>query len=174
MAGKDSWLTSGPEILGASGPGGLTIDKLVAATGLSTGSFYHHFAGMSGYRTALLDHFAEVHTTRYLREIAAADLSARQRLESLIDRVLDDDSPARIEPAIRAWAVDDPQAATVQERIDTARLDILRNLLEANGYAPEDARQTGLVVYLLVLGAASVLPTVAPAELRVPAGRILR
>ncbi|MFI9506618.1 TetR/AcrR family transcriptional regulator [Nocardia sp. NPDC052566] len=174
MAGKSSWLDSGLVILGTAGPTGLTIDKLVAATGLSTGSFYHHFSSMSGFKAALLAHFEEVHTTRYIREVAAAEqLDARGRLELLMDLVLADDEPARLEIAIRAWALDDPVAAATKERVDASRLAILRTLLQESGYAEVDALHTARILYLLVLGAGNMLPAVPPEELGVLARRVL-
>lgn len=173
MAGKSSWLESGLVILGTAGPTGLTLDKLVASTGLSTGSFYHHFAGMPGYKSALLGYFEEVHTARYIREVQAADIDARGRLELLIDLVLDDDEPARLEIAVRAWALDDPAAAAVKERVDAARLDILRSLLRDCGYDATAAHETAQILYLLVLGAGNLLPPVPPEELRRLARRVL-
>lgn len=173
MAGKTSWLESGLVILGTAGPTGLTIDKLVAATGLSTGSFYHHFSGMPGYRSALLGYFEEQHTTRYLREIEAADLDPRGRLELLIDLVLEDDEPASIEVAVRAWALDDPIAAAAKERVDSTRLGVLRTLLMDCGYAKDAAEETAQILYLLVLGAGNVLPTVPPERLRILCRRVL-
>ncbi|WP_063046720.1 TetR/AcrR family transcriptional regulator [Nocardia pseudovaccinii] len=173
MAGKASWLASGLVILGTAGPTGLTIDKLVAATGLSTGSFYHHFPGMPGYKSALLAYFEEMHTTRYLREIEAADLDPRGRLDLLIDLVLVDDEPAAIEVAVRAWALDDPIAAAAKERVDGTRLGVLRTLLADCGYAEADAEQTAQILYLLVLGAGNMLPAVPPAQLRVLCRRVL-
>ncbi|MFE7795999.1 TetR/AcrR family transcriptional regulator [Nocardia sp. NPDC057440] len=175
MAGKSSWLESGLVILGTAGPTGLTIDKLVAATGLSTGSFYHHFSGMSGYKTALLAYFEEMHTTRYLREVRAAErLDGRGRLELLIDLVLEDDEPANIEMAVRAWALNDPIAAAAKQRVDNARLGFLRTLLRESGYAETDAHDIAQILYLLVLGAGSVLPAVPPEQLRELCRRIVR
>ncbi|MFQ6328862.1 TetR/AcrR family transcriptional regulator [Nocardia sp. CWNU-33] len=175
MAGKSSWLESGLVILGTAGPTGLTIDKLVAATGLSTGSFYHHFSGMSGYKTALLAYFEEMHTTRYLREVRAAAerLDGRGRLELLIDLVLEDDEPANVEMAVRAWALNDPIAAAAKERVDNARLGFLRILLMESGYAETDAHDIAQILYLLVLGAGSVLPAVPPEQLRELCRRIV-
>lgn len=174
MAGKSSWLDAGLTILGAAGPTGLTIDKLVATTGLSTGSFYHHFAGMSGFKSALLGHFEEVQTLRYIREVQGADqVDARGRLDLLIDLVLADDGPARLEMAIRAWALDDSVAAAAAARVDAARLGFLRTLLLESGYAKAEAQQVAQILYLLVLGSSSMLPTVPPEELRVLVGRVL-
>ncbi|MGW4848207.1 TetR/AcrR family transcriptional regulator [Nocardia brasiliensis] len=174
MAGKSSWLESGLVILGTAGPAGLTLERLVATTGLSTGSFYHHFSGITGYRAALLAHFEEVHTTRYVREVTAAEsLDARARLDLLLDLVLEDDGPARLETAVRSWAIDDPAAAEVKARIDTARLDILQKLLQESGYADTDAWETARILYLLVLGASNMLPAVPPEELRTLARRVL-
>ncbi|MGW0248941.1 TetR/AcrR family transcriptional regulator [Nocardia goodfellowii] len=174
MAGKTSWLTSGLAILGTAGAHGLTIDKLVASAGLSTGSFYHHFSSMSGYKQALLAHFEELHTLRYIREVqAATELDARARLRLLIELVLADEEPARLEVAIRAWALDDPIAAAAKERVDAARLGFLRELLLECGYPEADAEQTAQILYLLVLGAGNIMPELPPERLRVLCARIL-
>jgi AcrR family transcriptional regulator len=173
VAGKSSWLESGLVILGTAGPTGLTIDKLVASTGLSTGSFYHHFSGMSGYKTALLAYFEELHTTRYIREVEAADIDARGRLDLLMELVLADDEPANVEVAIRAWALDDPIAAAAKERVDRSRLAFLRKLLAECGYDEADTEQIAQILYLLVLGSGNMLPGVTPEQLRVLCQRVL-
>ncbi|MEV6273638.1 TetR/AcrR family transcriptional regulator [Nocardia sp. NPDC051832] len=174
MAGKTSWLSSGLEILGTAGAHGLTIDKLVASAGLSTGSFYHHFASMSGYRKALLAHFEELQTLSYIREVqAATDLDARARLQLLLELVVADPTPARLEVAIRAWALDDPVAAAAKERVDAVRLGFLRELLRECGYTGSDAEQTAQILYLLVLGAGHLMPELPPERLRVLCERIL-
>ncbi|BCK59032.1 TetR/AcrR family transcriptional regulator [Nocardia wallacei] len=174
MTGKTSWLDSGLVILGTAGPTALTIDRLVAATGLSTGSFYHHFRGMQAYRVALLEHFEAVHTTHYIRQVAdAAGLDARARLELLLDLVLGSDEPANIELAISAWALNEPLAAAAKERVDKARLDFLRTLLLEDGHREHDAQAMARMLYLFVLGAASMRPTVPPEELRDLCRRVL-
>ncbi|MFC9892158.1 TetR/AcrR family transcriptional regulator [Nocardia sp. NPDC127579] len=173
MAGKISWLTSGLTILGTAGAHGLTIDKLVAATGLSTGSFYHHFGSMAGFKKALLAHFEELHTQRYIREADTAGPDARARLNLLIDLVLADAEPGRLEVAVRAWALDDPLAATAKQRVDAARLDYLRELLHDCGYPAPAAEQTAQILYLLVLGAGAIMPELPPDQLRVLCERVL-
>lgn len=174
MAGKTSWLASGLTILGAAGPTALTIDRLVAETGLSTGSFYHHFAGMPGFKQALLAHFEEAQTLRYIREVRAADhLDPRGRLDLLMDLVLADGEPARLEVAVRAWALDDPVAAAAKERVDATRLAFLRELLAEDGHDAESAERTAQIIYLLVLGAGNILPEVPPEQLRVLYSQVL-
>lgn len=173
VAGASSRLESGLEILGTAGPAGLTIERLVATTGLSTGSFYHHFSGITGYKAALLEHFEEVHTTRYAREVTAAAPDARARLDLPLDLVPADEEPARLETAVRSWAIEDPAAAEVKARIDAARLGILRKLLQDSGYAETEAAETARILYLLVLGASNMLPAVSAEELRRLARRVL-
>ncbi|MBB5914880.1 AcrR family transcriptional regulator [Nocardia transvalensis] len=174
MAGKISWLESGLVILGASGPTALTIDRLVAETGVSTGSFYHHFRGMQGYKAALLEHFESVHTTHYIQEVeATAGLDARGRLELLVDLVLDSDEPANIELAISAWALSEPLAAAAKQRVDKTRVDFLHGLLLQGGCTEDDARATAGILYLMVLGAASMRPAMPPEELRALCERVL-
>jgi AcrR family transcriptional regulator len=64
MTPRRRWLDEGLDLLATSGVNGVTIQALCERLGLSKGSFYHHFKGMAGYRTALLEHFEERETRR--------------------------------------------------------------------------------------------------------------
>lgn len=157
----------GLDLLSTSGPTGLTIDRLVAGTGLSTGSFYHHFAGMPGYRAALLAYFESEQTERYIRQVdGEPGRDARAKLDWLMDLVLADRTDGNVEVAIRAWALQDPEAHAAKERVDRTRMAYLRALwFEISGDTTE-SHEMAQLLYVLLLGAGSVLPAVTPAELR--------
>ena len=83
MAGKRDWLDAGLVLLAEQGAPSVTIERLAERLGLSKGSFYHHFKGMGGYRTALLEHFEAERTTRFMEQAEAAEvlrLGANPRL----------------------------------------------------------------------------------------------
>jgi AcrR family transcriptional regulator len=167
VSSKEKWLSSGLDLLGRAGPGGLTIERLVDAAGLSTGSFYYHFAGVPGFKVALLEYFEELHTTRYIAEVEATSGTGRERLEQLMNVVLTSEEGWDVEVAVRAWALDDEQARAAKERVDRVRIDYLRELwLELSGDAVA-ADRMAKVLYLLLLGAGHILPPVPPAELAV-------
>ena len=92
VATKNRWLDAGLHLLSQEGIAALRIDRLAAALTLSKGSFYHHFAGISGYRLDLLDYYEDRCTTSHIRAVdAAGNLSPSDKLDRLRQVVIADD-----------------------------------------------------------------------------------
>ncbi|MCR6481839.1 TetR/AcrR family transcriptional regulator [Amycolatopsis sp. OK19-0408] len=155
MAGKRDWLDAGLALLAEQGAPAVTIERLADGLGLSKGSFYHHFKGMTGFRTALLEHFEAERTTRFVEQAEAA---GGDRLDALLKLVLAPGRWLELEIAVRAWALQDAEARAVQERVDRTRLAYLT---EISGDA-----DLALALFLVVVGAGQVLPP--------PSGRQLK
>ncbi|MFI0356931.1 TetR/AcrR family transcriptional regulator [Actinomadura sp. 9N407] len=165
---RDDWLDAGLAILAGQGAPALTIERLTERLGLSKGSFYHHFGGMGGYKTALLAHIEDVCTTRLI-DLAEQDTGAAPmaKLERLMDLVVSDVGHGpELEVAVRAWAQQDPEARALQERVDHARIDYLRTLWLALSDDPDEAGQVASLFYLITIGGAHVIPPVPGPELR--------
>jgi len=166
MADNSKWLDAGLATLEKYGARALTIERLAERVGLSKGSFYHHFNGMSGYQTALLAHYEATFTTQYIDAAEQDPLATpRAKLDRLMDMVCADDDPD-VEVALRAWALQDPEVHDAQERIDRLRVDYLKKVwLELTGDEEQSALMARLL-YLIVVGAGQVIPPVSPLELR--------
>jgi AcrR family transcriptional regulator len=122
MATKVNWLNAGLRLLADEGAPAVTIDRLTAELGLSKGSYYHHFQGVSGFRTALLEHFEALFTTRLIDTVEQQpDAPAEAKLSQLMELVLAGPDDAGLEIAVRAWALQDGEARKTQERVDRAR-----------------------------------------------------
>ncbi len=155
MAGKRDWLDAGLVLLAEQGAPSVTIERLTERLGLSKGSFYHHFKGMSGYRTALLEHFEAERTTRFVEQAEAAE---GDRLSALLRLVLAPGPGPELEIAVRAWALQDAEARAVQERVDSARVDYLAEISGDAGLAQ--------ALYLVVVGAGQVVPPLTGRQLK--------
>jgi AcrR family transcriptional regulator len=167
---RDRWLDQALDALTARGPGALRIDALAAELGLSKGSFFHHFAGAAAFKTAVLE--------RYESRATAVLASGRDRLESVAPQQLlaeltaavdTSESPLpqpRLEVAVRAWAYQDEEVRATQERIDTARLQLLESVWLRLVPNPEQARVSALLPYLIAIGSSMALTPITPAELR--------
>ncbi|WP_084965011.1 TetR/AcrR family transcriptional regulator [Thermoactinospora rubra] len=164
MAGKRQWLEAGLRVLSDEGVPGLTIERLAGLLGLTKGSFYHHFKSMARYKTELLEHFAAEHTHRYITAAESAGTTARARLDRLLALVLEDEDPG-LEPAIRAWALQDDEVRAMQAQVDELRLDYLRRLWGEVGGEADSAAMASLL-YLVFVGSQHVIPPVPAAELR--------
>lgn len=170
MASRELWLDAGLRALARDGAGGVTIDKLAAALGLSKGSFYHHFTGIGGFKVALLDHFEAVHTRRFIDAIEGLPTaSPRRKIERLLDMVLSEHPSSEqpdLEIATRAWAQQDAEVRAAQERVDRIRMSYLRDLWLALSGDAEEASQMGRLLYILLIGAGHVIPPLPAGELR--------
>ncbi|MFP3968287.1 TetR/AcrR family transcriptional regulator [Actinomadura fulvescens] len=168
MASRRDWLDAGLAILAERGAPALTIERLTERLGLTKGSFYHHFKGMGGYRTALLAHFEAESTTRFI-ELAEADphAPALARLERLLDLVVDkDEHGPELEVAVRAWAQQDAEARDLQERVDRTRIGYLRDRWQELTGDPDEADRVANLFYMITIGAEHVIPPLAGADLR--------
>jgi len=167
MADNQQWLDAGLATLQKDGARALTIERVAGQVGLSKGSFYHHFGGMAGYRTALLFHYEATYTSQYI-DAAEADPTAAPmvKITRLLDLVCDEGDDQNLEAGLRAWASQDPEVHRALERIDRRRVDYLKGLwLELTG----DEEQAGLMsrlLYLITVGAGQVIPSVPAGELR--------
>jgi AcrR family transcriptional regulator len=155
MVGKRDWLDAGLVLLAEQGAPSVTIERLTERLGLSKGSFYHHFKGMSGYRTALLEHFEAERTTRFVEQ---AEASEGDRLSALLRLVLAPGPGPELEIAVRAWALQDAEARAVQERVDSARVAYLAEISGDAGLAQ--------ALYLVVVGAGQVVPPLTGRQLK--------
>lgn len=166
---RQRWLDEGLSVLAEEGAAGLRIDRLASRLGLTKGSFFHHFAGAAGYRTALLEYYEGL----TLGALSAAletrrGEGTRATLAWLTDLATADDSIRRpeLDLAVRAWASSDAEVRAVQARIDAAVIDALQNTWRPLVETDAAARTAALVPYLVSLGAAVTVPPISADELR--------
>lgn len=117
------------EILAESGHKGLTIHELCRKVGVSTGSFYHHFANWDEFVAALLTQW-EGDQAQQMVEAATATSNLR-RIE--IARDLASMYQHGAEAAIRAWSLSNAQVRIAQEHVDDERRRHLVSLLRRSG-----------------------------------------
>ncbi|WP_203236806.1 TetR/AcrR family transcriptional regulator [Nocardia panacis] len=167
MASRRDWLDAGLEILCDLGAPGLTIDQLTGRLGLSKGSFYHHFQGIGEFKTALLAHFEAERTTRYIDLVAAEpDLPAAAKLRRTLEVILTDGNSPDVEVAVRAWALQDPQARAVQERVDRTRIDYVGALCREMTGSAAESEEIARMLYVVIVGSRQIVPPVDIPELR--------
>ncbi|OLT11341.1 hypothetical protein BJF78_27025 [Pseudonocardia sp. CNS-139] len=166
MSTRDLWLGEGVAVLTQEGPGGVRIDRLAARLGLTKGSFHHHFAGIDGYREALLARVERAQTD--VLDAAAGELAGLPPADALrsLPARLDDLFDADLDRALRAWAIGDPAARGVQERVDAARLAFVQELWRRVAGDNPRARTAALLPHLLLIGANAARPPLDDADRR--------
>lgn len=167
MKTRERWLHDGLEILAESGFRGLTIESVCTRLGLSKGSFYHHFDGMSDYRRALLSYFEERESQDFIeRANAAPGAAGESRLRYMVADVLAaEGGRPDLENAVRGWASSDPVAREYLDRIDLARVEFFRQQFEAMGLEQQVAADFARIAHLMSMGAAQTLPPLDPPQI---------
>jgi AcrR family transcriptional regulator len=165
-ATKEDWLEAGLKVLAEEGSPALTIERLTTELGLSKGSYYHHFKGTGGFRSALLEYFERQFTTRLIDTVEREpEADAGAKLKRLLDLVLADADSVQLEIAVRAWALQDPEARLAQERVDGTRIAYLQELCRGIS-SVEEPDQLARLLYLILIGAEQVVPPMKGAKLR--------
>lgn len=152
---KTDLLAIGLDILSEYGEGELTIDFLCQKLGVTKGSFYHHFKSRDLFSRELLLHWEKEQTEKFIAACEKSD-SAEERYRTLTTIVMDINDEAEI--AVRAWALRDPMAKEIQERVDNTRIAYLHTLYTEMTGDVESASILAQLEYATFIGARQIVP----------------
>lgn len=143
---RAAWLHAGQELLRRGGVAAVKLPALTAALGLTTGSFYHHFAGMADYLEQLARFYGDGQFDEARPLLEDPDPVTRLRKLAALSR------DARMQPldaAMREWAETNPVAARAVRASDATLLRWVERAFHDIGHAPADARTRALLLFAL-------------------------
>lgn len=149
---KILWLRAGQQLLRHGGIGAVKLNSLEEEAGLTTGSFYYHFTGMSEYLGTLADFWGR-DTPGHIEEAANPD--PRQRILEL-SAIAPREDLHRLDRAMRDWAGSDSRAAASVKRVDEALLTFMAEAFAELGFDEGGARLCAQV--MLANGVARITP----------------
>ncbi|MEC4723539.1 TetR/AcrR family transcriptional regulator [Noviherbaspirillum sp. CPCC 100848] len=147
---RHRWLTAGLQALAEGGPETLRIMPIAEQLQVTKGSFYWHFKSLEDYRTAVLEEWERHYTGDAIASLDHDRIDSREKLRTWIVGATYAD--LRLERAVRSWALNNPVATTVRQRVDAERIDFLIKLLCGVGWPLETARTLGQWAYCAWLG----------------------
>ena len=154
------WLQAAYDALIENGIDAVKILPLAAQLKLSRTSFYWFFDNRGSLLQALRALWEDRTTTPL---IAATKEYAETRTEAMFNVIScflrEDAFDARMEHAVRSWAIQDPKMLTELQTADNRRLDALRGMLEGWGYDAQDADVRARTIYLVQIGYISMQTT---------------
>jgi AcrR family transcriptional regulator len=124
-------------VLGEFGSDALTIAILCDRLEVTKGSFYHHFGGMPGFVTQLLEYWEREHSERLIK-LSKAQPDPTLRILALTEMGVG--LPHASEAAIRAWGRSSPEVADATTRVDRRRERHLVDAVSALGIDRQRAR----------------------------------
>ena len=135
---RDEWLEKALVAVTRAGGARLRVESLVAAVGVSKGSFYWHFKSRDQFIAELIDYWHDRYTLSVARHFDAADVTEAEKLRQLMEMVYVD-RLTRHDLAFRSWAIAEPKLRRLVKRTDMFRLDYLNRLFEGIGFDKDAA-----------------------------------
>ena len=147
----DTWIDAATQVLVDQGIDHVRVDVLATELRVTRGSFYWHFRDREDLLRRVLLAWRTRSTDALTRRLEGAQQGEpRAQLRDVISlphRGRAAVRAARIELAIRAWARRDAMAREAVDEADASRIDYHRQIFEALGFAPEEAKLRAFVLY---------------------------
>jgi AcrR family transcriptional regulator len=145
----DDYFEAGLGLLADGGSKAVTVARLCQVLGVTRGSFYHHFEGISDFMVRLLAYWETRGLDQVARTVAVTQPSSLLEVAKLTATW---DLHHEAESAIRALARTDPVVAEVQQRVDTRREDDLVATFVLTGIEPDRARVLARLGIAVLIG----------------------
>ena len=130
---REEWLERTLEAIGWLGRGPSSIDELVAAVGMSKGSFYWHFENRADFVECFLNYWVDEYTAKIPGLVNAHGDSAEEKLLFLAESVTRL-GVARYDVAMHAWALLEEKVAVAVEKAEAIRFDFVGSLFAGIGF----------------------------------------
>ncbi|WP_343560855.1 TetR/AcrR family transcriptional regulator [Kiloniella sp. b19] len=155
---RRAWLETGYKLLVERGAAGLKLPLLCETMGLTKGSFYHHFNGLSDYKLALVKAWEEEFTLDVFNAASQNEDPDQSHYDITLFFMQKDKA---IDHAVRTWAMTDKVAKDHLHRIDNLRIELLAKLFEkSSGLSSEEARLYAFLRYACFLGVNCLNPNI--------------
>jgi AcrR family transcriptional regulator len=152
----EDWVAAGFRALVTGGASALKVEPLSRSLGATKGSFYWHFADSADLRAHMIKLWRRLGEAEITGAIRARGLKGRAALAALIERISvvpqDQFGGAAVEPAIRAWALEDLVVARAVADMDKLRVDVLREFFFQAGMSTAQAMLKAKIFYASVVG----------------------
>jgi len=163
---KSDWIEHGLRTLAKEGANALKVGPMATRLKVSRGSFYWHFLDIADFRWQVLQSWQERTTDQVIRDLEAAKAEP-DRLKHLMRRAFV--TKRSLDRAIRSWAAEDKEVATIVATVDASRVAYLAKLLIAAGVESRRALPRAAFLYWAYLGHAIVMD---PRHASIPASAL--
>jgi AcrR family transcriptional regulator len=150
---KNDWIEHGLRTLASDGVNALKVGPMSMKLEVSRGSFYWHFRDIADFRSQILRSWQERMTDQVIQEIA--EKAEPDRLKHLMRRAFV--VKRSLDRAIRSWAAEDEEVATIVASVDASRVAYIAKLLVAAGVESRRALPRAAFMYWAYLGQATVM-----------------
>ncbi|WP_353429043.1 TetR/AcrR family transcriptional regulator [Paracoccus denitrificans] len=149
---REGWLEAGYQALIDGGIDAVKILPLARRLNLSRTSFYWFFEDREALLTALIDGWEERTTFPLIRASLEYAETQAEGMLNVLACFLSGAFDARLEFAVRSWALQDGKVGTRVAAADETRLSALRGMLARWGHGEQEADVRARTIYLTQIG----------------------
>lgn len=160
---REDWVHLGLSELSEKGVESVKLEAICKASGLTKGSFYHHFEDHPAFLVAMAEAWFDLQADVIIDDLEQAEIpdDVYQRLNAAI---MDIDFP--LELGMREIARRAETVAKVVKRMDSRRLEVLQKIYQRRfGLSPSDARVFARLEYAAFNGAVLIAPDMTANDL---------
>ncbi len=149
----DLWLDAAYQVLIESGVDQVKLGPLAERLGLSRTSFYGHFDSRESLLAELIRRWQARNTGNLIARTNSYAESISEALFNLFDCwLMPDLFDARLDFAVRNWALGDPALRATLEQTDRDRIAAITAMFARFGYPEEEAQVRAYTVYYTQIG----------------------
>ncbi len=155
---EELWLDAAYEMLIESGVDSVKVMPLAKALNVSRTSFYWHFEDRDALLDALIRRWERKNTDNLIAQTQAYAETITEALFNLFDCWIRPDLfDARLDFAIRHWALQAPRLKTILEQADQQRIEAIQAMFARFDYSEEQADIRAHTVYYTQVGYISMM-----------------
>jgi len=142
---RRDWLEAGQTLLRKRGVAGLKLRPLAASLGISTGSFYHHFADFETFLAELARYYSGEQLAEHLRVVRAEASTPYERIVRA-SQIAHEVVLSELIAAMRAWARRDPAVAVEVDALEQGLQAFLAECFADLGFSADEAKVRAFVL----------------------------
>lgn len=148
---RETWVEEGLRALAAGGVDSVRVEVLATSLGVTKGGFYGYFADRNALLAEMLEAWERECVDEVLQQVEheSDDALERVRLAGQLTFAAD---RLGIDLAIRAWAHRDPDVAERLRRVDSRRIQLLRDSIGTVCSDPDEIEARSLLAFCLAIG----------------------
>jgi AcrR family transcriptional regulator len=155
--GREDWIRGALELLSTAGVEQVKIVPLATRLGVTSGSFYWHFANRGQLYDALLEYWEQEMTDKAIEQAKQFDGPPKDRILLLMEQVMAT-GMAKYDLAIWHWAQADTKVETLFQRTLEKRFAFAAWMFKQAGFSKVQAETRGRMMVVYMMGESTLIP----------------
>jgi len=151
IAKKQDWINLGYKLFSKNGISGIIIEKMAEKLNVNKSSFYWHFKTKNIFIEQLILFWAQNETEQII-ELANNEKTATEKFKILISVIYKQNPFLDFVFYLKRYAIKKTEIQNIIEKIDSQRVEYVKNLLHKMQYSEKEAKIKSSLLYKHLIG----------------------